>query len=314
MKKIIVILMAGVLLATLFGCTGKVVDTNASVVSSPSTYTSETSSDIEESTSEIDMTSAESISTSLTSAGLNSTNSALADITASLADDQPRITQTQPGVEQPSANQNQNNTSHTTSRLPQNDTTNEKETITSKEKEKEKDDTTSTSKAPEPPQISISLDKSTITIDIGQTSKINASVSPNGTSVSWSSADDSIATVNVGTITGRSVGTTVIYAKAGDKEARCTIVVKEVEKSFSPDSYVTYAKSHATKIGLVYDEALLGLSSNAWINLYSSLSDAQMKKDIEDGLQILKNENRTYYKLYLEKISEKSYRLYIYYG
>jgi len=78
--------------------------------------------------------------------------------------------------------------------------------------------------------------------------------------------------------------------------------------------YLDYAYECADKMGLVVDENLLGLSWNAWINLYTSLSDVQMKTNIKDGLQILKDEGRTYFKLHTEFMPDKSYRLYILYG
>ena len=75
-----------------------------------------------------------------------------------------------------------------------------------------------------------------------------------------------------------------------------------------------YAKNHAKKLGLIYDESLTGGSWNPWLNIYSALPDAAIKTNIENALQMLVNEDRCYYRLYIEKQAENDYRLFIFYG
>ena len=76
---------------------------------------------------------------------------------------------------------------------------------------------------------SISLDKSTITLQVGGTSTLVATVLPeNATdkSVTWSSSNTSVATVDAnGKVTAVGKGTATITAKVGDKTATCTVTV-----------------------------------------------------------------------------------------
>ena len=78
------------------------------------------------------------------------------------------------------------------------------------------------------PATSIALDKTSVEVFSGKTVTLTATVSPANTTdtVTWSSDDGSIATVNEnGVVTGVSQGTATITAKAGDKTASCTVTV-----------------------------------------------------------------------------------------
>ncbi len=78
---------------------------------------------------------------------------------------------------------------------------------------------------------SLSLNKVSITLDIGDTETLSATVNPAGAtnkSVAWSSGNTAIATVNAGgTVTALSAGTAIIVAtsKTGGKTAVCTVTV-----------------------------------------------------------------------------------------
>lgn len=83
---------------------------------------------------------------------------------------------------------------------------------------------------------SVTLNYKTIYLYVGDTKTVTATVKPtNATNktVSWSSADTSIATVSNGTITGNKVGTTTVTATAGGKSGQVTVVVKERSTSAS---------------------------------------------------------------------------------
>ena len=78
------------------------------------------------------------------------------------------------------------------------------------------------------PATSIALDKTSVEVFSGKTVTLTATVSPANTTdtVTWSSDDGSIATVNEnGVVTGVSQGTATITAKAGDVSAKCTVTV-----------------------------------------------------------------------------------------
>lgn len=75
---------------------------------------------------------------------------------------------------------------------------------------------------------SITLDKTSVEVFKGKTVTLTATVSPANTTdtITWSSNDSSVATVNEnGVVTGVSQGTAIITAQAGDKTALCTVTV-----------------------------------------------------------------------------------------
>lgn len=75
---------------------------------------------------------------------------------------------------------------------------------------------------------SVSLNKTTATLTEGETLTLTATVSPSNATdktVTWSTSNNSVATVKNGKVTAKAVGTVVITAKAGTKAASCTVAV-----------------------------------------------------------------------------------------
>ena len=79
------------------------------------------------------------------------------------------------------------------------------------------------------PVASISLDRTTLTLEIGQTYPLTATVKPDNATnktVSWSSSNTSVVTVdNSGKVTARSAGSANITAAAGSSYVGCTVTV-----------------------------------------------------------------------------------------
>lgn len=78
---------------------------------------------------------------------------------------------------------------------------------------------------------SVTLSKSDLTMEEGDIEKLTATVGPANTTdktVTWSSSDESIATVKDGTVTAVSVGKAVITAKCGNAEGTCNITVNKL--------------------------------------------------------------------------------------
>lgn len=72
----------------------------------------------------------------------------------------------------------------------------------------------------------VTLDKTEATIPVDGNVKLTASVSPAGTDVTWTSSDETTATVNgVGVVTGVKEGSATINAKAGTATATCAVTV-----------------------------------------------------------------------------------------
>jgi len=79
--------------------------------------------------------------------------------------------------------------------------------------------------------IKVSLDKTSITLTIGKTEKLTATVIPENTpnkAITWSTSDGKIATVSGGTVTAVAEGTATITVTSkadGTKTAQCTVKV-----------------------------------------------------------------------------------------
>lgn len=88
---------------------------------------------------------------------------------------------------------------------------------------------------PSQPQVvavsSVSLDKTSVSLNMGESVTLAATVKPDNASdktVTWSSSKTSVATVDAnGKVTAVAEGNATITAKAGDKTATCTVTVKK---------------------------------------------------------------------------------------
>lgn len=82
---------------------------------------------------------------------------------------------------------------------------------------------------------SIILNSTNITLVAGNTQNLSANIMPNDATnkkITWTSSDNSIATVSNGTVTAKSPGTATITATTyNGKFAKCTVIVKPIEVS-----------------------------------------------------------------------------------
>ena len=88
------------------------------------------------------------------------------------------------------------------------------------------------------PVTSITLDKTELPIIKGNTATLTVTVLPEDATdptVTWSSSDEKIATVNGGVITAIADGEATITAKAGEKEATCKVTVSTPVTSIALD-------------------------------------------------------------------------------
>lgn len=94
---------------------------------------------------------------------------------------------------------------------------------------------------------SIKLNRSDIKFtNVGETTRLSATVEPAGVAVIWGSSNNQVATVDNGLVTAKGPGEATIYAKAGSKTALCTVTV---ENSISPG--VNPASIYATSISSI---------------------------------------------------------------
>lgn len=75
--------------------------------------------------------------------------------------------------------------------------------------------------------LTVTLDKETLTLEIGNSETLTATLSKEGEEVTWSTSAASVATVSEGVVTGVSEGTATITATAGDAAASCTVTVQD---------------------------------------------------------------------------------------
>ena len=93
---------------------------------------------------------------------------------------------------------------------------------------------------------SIALNENTLTLYTNRdpkTAALTATVSPDNATdktVTWTSADEKVATVKNGIVTAVGNGTTTITAQAGDKTAVCTVTVSTRSSSSGGSSKTTY--------------------------------------------------------------------------
>ena len=133
------------------------------------------------------------------------------------------------------------------------------------------------------PVESITLNKTSLSLIIGESSTINATVNPNDATdktLTWSSSQTSVATVDQnGKVTAISIGNSIITVKAGNIEATCSVSVKEkdlkgpvVESlTFSPETVDVSNSSQDVKITVhVTDES--GVNDAKLPNVFIYLS------------------------------------------
>lgn len=86
---------------------------------------------------------------------------------------------------------------------------------------------------------SISLNKTSDSINVGETDNIVATTTPSGADIVWTSSDETIATVDsTGKVTGIKEGQATITAQIKDSEAKATCVVTVVPKGTDPNQPV----------------------------------------------------------------------------
>lgn len=103
-------------------------------------------------------------------------------------------------------------------------------------------------KGPEITVTSVALNQSSLTLVVGETSTLSATVNPADApdkTVSWSSSNASVASVSNGVVKAVSEGSATVTASCGGKSASCAVTV---QKKTIPVSSVTLTPTSLTLI------------------------------------------------------------------
>ena len=134
----------------------------------------------------------------------------------------------------------------------------------------------------------VSLDKNSLTLEIGENYTLVVTVSPSNAtdkSVTWSSANSSVAVVSGGRVTAKSEGTTTITAEAHNgKKASCTVTVNKPAPEVIEVTSVSLNKTSLTlEIGASETLTATVLPSNATDKSVTWTSSDQAVATIANG-------------------------------
>ncbi len=83
---------------------------------------------------------------------------------------------------------------------------------------------------PSTPQTEITISQKTMSLTVGGSKQLTATVTPDGTAVAWDSSNSSVATVDsTGNVTAVAEGTADITVSAGDVTATCKVTVNPAD-------------------------------------------------------------------------------------
>ena len=133
---------------------------------------------------------------------------------------------------------------------------------------------------------SVTLNKNTLTLDIGGSETLTATVKPDNATnktVTWTVAPVGIVTVSNGTVTAVSDGTATVSATADGKSATCTVTVNPPIGGKTDVTSVTLNKSEITlDIGDTETLTATVLPENATYKTVSWSSDKPAIADVDD--------------------------------
>ncbi len=133
----------------------------------------------------------------------------------------------------------------------------------------------------------VALDKTEAALTVGETLTLTATVEPEDATdptVTWTSSDESVATVTDGVVTAVAAGTATITAAAGDCSATCTVTVTEdidVVGNVSGDDVVD------TEDVVLILQYIIGMKDETELNLERGDVNGDGVVDTDDAVLIL---------------------------
>ena len=110
---------------------------------------------------------------------------------------------------------------------------------------------------------SVSLSSASVTLKIGETSTLTATVNPSNAAnktVTWSSSDATIASVQNGVITAHKAGAAAITASAGGQSASCAVTVNEASSLTLAPTSLTLKEGDKAKITATVTPTVLAIT------------------------------------------------------
>lgn len=147
---------------------------------------------------------------------------------------------------------------------------------------------------------SVKLNYSSKTLEVDDAIQLSAAVSPSNAnqSVSWSSSNSAVVSVNNGKITAKKVGKATITATAGNgKSANCEVTVRKKEQT---DSVHLSASEYHISVGQTITVTLYGTSKVTWsvsnsnpVTVTSNKNEAKVKARRKGNTQLYAKDNAT---------------------
>jgi len=161
------------------------------------------------------------------------------------------------------------------------------------------------------PVDSITLDKNEIAVAEGATVTLKATVTPDNATyykVYWESSDEKVVTVNNGVLTGVGAGSATVTAKAGEKQATCSVVVSEESVAVTYDANFEGGKTWSQIIpkDLATNLADLMFTRDEYIFTGWNTKDDYTGDMYCDGEKVELSESKT---LYAQWVKKDVYRL-----
>lgn len=139
---------------------------------------------------------------------------------------------------------------------------------------------------------SITLDKTSLSLQVGDSEKLTATVAPSNASnkiVTWTSSDESIATATDGKVTALKAGSVIVTAKAGSCTAECSVTINGHVESVTLDRQ-TLSLTVGETAELVVDVKPLGIANVVWDSSNSSVASVNngVVKAVSEGVAVIK--------------------------
>lgn len=143
-------------------------------------------------------------------------------------------------------------------------------------------------KAENVPVEEVVLDISNLSLKVGETQTLTATIKPTNSTVkevNWSSSNEKVAVVVNGKVTAKGEGTATITATADGKSASCSVTVAKAEPEIIPVSGITLnSEKLELEVGETFTLTATVSPSNATEKTVVWNSESQITATVEDGL------------------------------